>query len=285
MWDMAPGFEQDHLPDFTRPVTAECLLCHTGSVYPVGGSLNQFRPPYVGSLGISCDRCHGPVEAHLRSPSRANIVSPARLAPAARDSVCEQCHLSGDVRVANPWRQVSDFQVGEATEDVFTTYIFETANATGRLDQGRQSRGDSYARVFVPAAVTIDCGAERVTTLTMSLRSQGAIIGIAACPAMLPRGLPKPIPDLRRIASAAICPHDRRSTEVIPRLQTIASRAGLRLVPQGQLSTDSLARATRGHTPPQSGAGLSGGGRELWLDPLHRYRLAFAASGAHRLSC
>ena len=129
VWDMAPGFEQDHLPDFTRPVTAECLLCHTGSAYPVGGSLNQFRPPYVGSLGISCDRCHGPVEAHLRNPSRTNIVSPARLAPAARDSVCEQCHLSGDVRVANPGRQVSDFQIGEATEDVFTTYIFENGQS------------------------------------------------------------------------------------------------------------------------------------------------------------
>jgi tetratricopeptide (TPR) repeat protein len=125
VWDMAPGFEQDRLPDFTRPVTPECLLCHAGSVFPVDGTLNRFKPPYVGALGISCDRCHGPVEAHLRNPSRANIVNPARLAPAARDSVCEQCHLSGDARVANPGRQVSDFQPGEATEDVFSTYVFD----------------------------------------------------------------------------------------------------------------------------------------------------------------
>jgi len=124
VWDMAPGYEQDRLPDFTRPVTAECLLCHAGSVFAVDGTLNRFKPPYVGTLEISCDRCHGPVQAHLKNPSRANIVNPARLPPAARDSVCEQCHLSGDVRVANPGRQASDFQPGETTEDVFSTYVF-----------------------------------------------------------------------------------------------------------------------------------------------------------------
>jgi tetratricopeptide (TPR) repeat protein len=138
VWDMAPGFEQDRLPDFTRPVTAECLLCHAGSVLPISGTLNRFKPPYVGSLGISCDRCHGPGEAHLRNPSRENIVNPARLVPAARDSVCEQCHLSGEVRVANPGQEVSDFQPGEAIEDVFSTYVFEH----------EQSKSDSSIKVI-----------------------------------------------------------------------------------------------------------------------------------------
>ncbi len=78
VWSMAPGFEQDRLPDFTRPVTAECLLCHTGSVFPVDLTLNRYKPPMV-ALGISCDRCHGPVDAHLRQPSRTNIVHPAKL--------------------------------------------------------------------------------------------------------------------------------------------------------------------------------------------------------------
>lgn len=30
LWDMAPGYENDRSPDFTRPVTSECLLCHSG---------------------------------------------------------------------------------------------------------------------------------------------------------------------------------------------------------------------------------------------------------------
>ena len=151
VWDMAPGFEQDRLPDFTRPVTAECLLCHAGSIFPVNGTLNRFKPPYVGTLGISCDRCHGPVDAHLRNPSRANIVNPARLAPAARDSVCEQCHLSGDVRVTNPGRQVSDYQPGEATEDVFATYVFnhpqsQSENSIKVISHSEQLRKSVCAR-------------------------------------------------------------------------------------------------------------------------------------------
>jgi tetratricopeptide (TPR) repeat protein len=124
VWSMAPGFEQDRLPDFTRPVTAECLLCHTGSVFPVDLTLNRYKPPIVGALSISCDRCHGPVDAHLRKPSRANIVNPARLPPKARDSVCEQCHLSGEARIANPGRKASDFQPGQELEQVFSTYVF-----------------------------------------------------------------------------------------------------------------------------------------------------------------
>jgi hypothetical protein len=125
-WDMAPGFEQDRLPDFTRPISAECILCHTGSVYPVELTLNRYQPPIVGALGITCDRCHGPTEAHLRKPSRANIVNPVRLPPAARASVCEQCHLSGEARITNPGRRITDFQAGQDLEGFFSIYVFAT---------------------------------------------------------------------------------------------------------------------------------------------------------------
>ena len=30
LWDVAPGYETDPHPDFSRPVTPECLFCHSG---------------------------------------------------------------------------------------------------------------------------------------------------------------------------------------------------------------------------------------------------------------
>lgn len=131
LWDMAPGYEGDRNPDFTRPATTECLLCHSGKPRPVVGTLNRYeRPPFVAEA-ISCDRCHGPVEAHLRAPLARNIINPARLPARARDSICEQCHLGGEARIPNPGRRISDFQPGQNLEDVFSVYVVEKPNNVG----------------------------------------------------------------------------------------------------------------------------------------------------------
>ncbi len=124
VWAMAPGFEQDREPDFTRPVSAECLLCHSGTSFPVGG-INRYKPPIIGELAISCERCHGSTDAHVQHPSRTNIVNPARLSPGARNSVCEQCHLTGEARILNPGHTLADFQVGKELESAFSVYVFD----------------------------------------------------------------------------------------------------------------------------------------------------------------
>ena len=105
-WDVSPGYERDRSPDFDRPVTPECLFCH--------GTSNR--------EAISCERCHGPAEAHLARPVAGNIVNPVRLSPRARDSVCEQCHLAGEARVLNPGRTFQDFTPGRELEEVFSVY-------------------------------------------------------------------------------------------------------------------------------------------------------------------
>jgi tetratricopeptide (TPR) repeat protein len=130
-YDLAPGFENQSDPDFTRPIREECLLCHSGTALHVDGTLNEYREPIFppGEEAITCERCHGPSERHIADPRPGTIVNPAKLEPAARDSVCEQCHLFGAARVANPGRRLSDFVVGERTEDVFTTY--HDANPNG----------------------------------------------------------------------------------------------------------------------------------------------------------
>ncbi|MBV8864595.1 MAG: tetratricopeptide repeat protein [Acidobacteriaceae bacterium] len=123
LWDVAPGYEQVRNPDFSRPVTLECLNCHSDKPLPIPNTLNSYQAPPFAGTAIQCDRCHGPAEAHLKRPVPGSIINPAKLSPAARDSICEQCHLSGDIRVPNPGKALADFQPGERAEEVFTVYV------------------------------------------------------------------------------------------------------------------------------------------------------------------
>ncbi|MGB2643538.1 MAG: c-type cytochrome [Candidatus Acidiferrum sp.] len=121
-YDLAPGYENQPDPDFTRPVAEGCVLCHSGTALHVAGTLNQYRSPVFSAEAITCERCHGPVERHLADPRAGTIVNPAKLEPAARDSVCEQCHLFGAARVLNPGKNFSDFVPGQRLEDTYTIY-------------------------------------------------------------------------------------------------------------------------------------------------------------------
>ncbi len=123
LWDLAPGYEEATQPDFSRPVTLECLSCHTDKPRPIANTLNSYQSPPFAAMAIGCDRCHGPSEAHLKRPVPGSIINPAKLAGPARDSICEQCHLAGEIRIPNPGKTTADFLAGEKAEDVFTVYV------------------------------------------------------------------------------------------------------------------------------------------------------------------
>ena len=131
---MAPGMERYSDPDFTRPASAECLWCHAGRPRPVPGSVNRYRSPPFDAEAISCDRCHGPPGAHLRSPVASTIFNPARAAARERDSVCEQCHLTGLARVLSPGRTFGSFEPGRRLEEFWSVFV----GAAGDADE--QSR-------------------------------------------------------------------------------------------------------------------------------------------------
>jgi len=111
-YGLAPGYEPESDPDFTRPIKPGCLFCHAGTFTAVAGTINQYASPPFSHLAISCSQCHGPEGEHLASPDSSNIVNPATLEPASRDSICEQCHLKGVARVLNPGKQFTDFVPG-----------------------------------------------------------------------------------------------------------------------------------------------------------------------------
>ncbi len=147
-WDVAPGYEESRNPDFSRPVTLECLLCHAGKPLPVANTLNRYRNPAFAEESISCDRCHGPGEAHEKNPAPGSIVNPAKLQGAARDSVCEQCHLAGEIRIPNPGKSMADYQPGQRLEDAYTIYVAApTAGGTLKvISHAEQLAGSACAR-------------------------------------------------------------------------------------------------------------------------------------------
>lgn len=120
-YDLTPGYETERLLDFTHPIPAGCLFCHTGGTKLIRGTTNGYGEPAF--TPISCGRCHGPLENHLRNPVPGSIVNPAKLPERARASVCEQCHLEGETRVLHPGKTWTDFQAGMDLESTFTTFL------------------------------------------------------------------------------------------------------------------------------------------------------------------
>lgn len=118
-WDLSPGFAANNV-HFNRPVVADCLFCHANQVEPVAGTANRYEPPTFRGLTIGCERCHGPGELHVHERSAPGevarpdftIVNPRHLDADLRASICEQCHLETEQRVARRGRSLFDFRPG-----------------------------------------------------------------------------------------------------------------------------------------------------------------------------
>jgi Flp pilus assembly protein TadD len=117
-WDISPGYgEFTKQVNFERQIPPDCLICHANQFRAVAGTLNRYETPIFQGHAIGCERCHGPGELHVNrdgssTDSDLTIVNPARLAPALRDSVCEQCHLQGSFRFARAGRELFDYRPG-----------------------------------------------------------------------------------------------------------------------------------------------------------------------------
>jgi predicted CXXCH cytochrome family protein len=70
-----------------RPTGPLCDGCHS-----VNYNIDTKTPT---EWNVGCEKCHGPGGAHVQSPSRENIVNPARLPALRASDVCIQCHSQG----------------------------------------------------------------------------------------------------------------------------------------------------------------------------------------------
>jgi Flp pilus assembly protein TadD len=134
VWGLSPGFTLAQLPG--RPVAAECLYCHANRARPRPNTVNGYETPIFEGHAIGCERCHGPGEQHVQERSRTlavegafddTIFNPSKkykqVAPALRDSVCEQCHLSGEVRVLRRGRDLYDFRPGLPLQEIWSVFV------------------------------------------------------------------------------------------------------------------------------------------------------------------
>ncbi|MDQ6699706.1 MAG: hypothetical protein M3Z36_05935, partial [Acidobacteriota bacterium] len=143
VWDMSPGYEHDRNPLWNRAVTPNCLFCHASQVRPIYGTENRYAEPPFLQHGVGCERCHGPGSEHGKG--RGRMVNPSKLAASRRDSICAQCHLSGEARVEKAGKTISMFRAGDSLGDFASYFVFPDGQkagikATGYVERLAQSR-------------------------------------------------------------------------------------------------------------------------------------------------
>lgn len=96
-WVNSPGY-LDGVADFHRPILPRCLECHA-TYFDASGSFSNHYLKTGYTLGISCEKCHGPGREHVaryRSKNGAGtngaMVNPAKLSRDRQLDGCALCH-------------------------------------------------------------------------------------------------------------------------------------------------------------------------------------------------
>jgi hypothetical protein len=139
-WDISPGYEPDRRMHFARRVTENCLFCHASRARAAPGSHNRFPDPPWEEAGVNCERCHGPGEAHVKR--HGPITNPAKLDANRRDSICAQCHLTGEERIELPGMNLAAFRPGDRLSDYADFFVIDGAGfrATSHVERLAASR-------------------------------------------------------------------------------------------------------------------------------------------------
>ncbi len=124
VWDMSPGYGEVQSMELNHPVDSTCLFCHASRVQPpTTGTVNHYADRPFLQDGVGCERCHGPGSEHVNG--RGPMVNPARLAAEPRDSICMQCHLEGEARIAKKGQSEQAYRPGESFSDYVAIFVRE----------------------------------------------------------------------------------------------------------------------------------------------------------------
>lgn len=131
--------------DYSRPVTAQCLNCHSTWVDCQPGSPQTFRRE-TALLGVTCERCHGPAGEHVTHHERDRndrdakaIVNPGSLSRERLLDLCAQCHDNA-IRFRRP---PFSYRPGDVLSDFVLTPTFafpednHVANQNGGMRASR----------------------------------------------------------------------------------------------------------------------------------------------------
>ena len=129
-WDLPPGFENGFNTRFSRQIGLECMSCHNSLPGFIEGSENKFSQL---PSGISCERCHGPGELHVKEKTAGqvvdisktidySIVNPAKLPINLQFDACQRCHLQGNA-VLNDGKSFFDFKPAMKLSEVMNVFM------------------------------------------------------------------------------------------------------------------------------------------------------------------
>ena len=131
IWDLSPGYGNGNNARFDREIGTECLYCHTDQFTYIEGSKNKYQQI---DLGIGCERCHGPGEAHVSlaenrtiSGRNTQIINPDDLPLEEQFDVCQQCHLQGII-VTQSGKKLTDFRPGMHLSEVYDVFVVQDSN-------------------------------------------------------------------------------------------------------------------------------------------------------------
>jgi hypothetical protein len=104
-WVNSPGY-RDGFADFERAIIPRCLECHATYFQALPPPSNRYRDAGF-SLGIQCEKCHGPGREHAeqeksRPSSPTSILNPALFTRDRQLDLCAWCH-AGHGKPLLPW--------------------------------------------------------------------------------------------------------------------------------------------------------------------------------------
>jgi hypothetical protein len=129
-WDLPPGFEAGYNSRFSRKIGIGCMSCHNSLPEFTKGSENKYKSV---PNGISCERCHGPGEIHVKEKMAGmvvdtskyidyTIVNPAKLSIDLQFDVCQRCHLQENA-VLKKGKSFYDFRPGMKLSETETIFL------------------------------------------------------------------------------------------------------------------------------------------------------------------
>jgi hypothetical protein len=96
-WVNSPGY-RDGSADFDRPIIPRCMECHASYIGALPPPSNKYNTSGF-SLGIECEKCHGPGREHVRREAAKPVVAaavailnPARFSRDRQMDLCSWCH-------------------------------------------------------------------------------------------------------------------------------------------------------------------------------------------------
>ncbi|HVK11829.1 MAG TPA: tetratricopeptide repeat protein [Gemmataceae bacterium] len=160
-WGLSPGFGRAHLGGL--PVEPGCLFCHSNGANPVEGTVNRYHRP-AETAAVGCERCHGPGELHVARHLAAEpvgafddtIVNPAKLEPALREAVCQQCHFTSTYRVVRRGHGTFDFRPGLPLQEFWTLFTRPAHLAQNRRFDNRVEQMTA-SRCFTASGGKLGC--------------------------------------------------------------------------------------------------------------------------------